>query len=457
MDTIKTDELEAIIRGKAVKPGDPGYDDARRIWNARFDRRPGVIIRCGCTADVAATVRFAREHDLALAVKGGGHAFAAHTVGDGGLLIDLSPMKDIEVDAGTKTARVGPGVTWGELDHATQQHGLATVGGTVSSVGVAGFTLGGGSGYLSRKYGMAVDNLLSAEVVTADGGLVHASAEEHADLFWALRGGGGNFGIVTSFEFRLHEVGPQVLAGQIVHPFQDAAAVLRRYRDFMNTAPDEVQCYAFLLRVPPVEGFPKAFHGELAIDLVVFHADAEGGDDLAPLLAFGKPILAAVGPQPYTAAQQAFDAGLPKGQRYESRAHYLAGLPDTAIETFLSAVGALPGTFTVAYFGAEGGAISRIPGDATAFPHRDAAYSIHVMAGWSEPEQDAAVTAWTRQLHEAMSPHATGGVYVNLLGTDEGWRIPSAYGENFGRLLRLKSQWDPDNLFRHNHNLRPHI
>ena len=455
MTDFRIEELREAVSGEVVTPGDEGYDEARSVWNLRFDRRPKVIVRCREATDVQAAVRYARREGLEISVRGGGHAYAANTVGEGGLLIDLSRMKAIAIDLETGTARVEPGVTWGEFQSATEPQGLAPVGGTVSTVGVAGFTLGGGSGYLSRKYGMGVDNLLSAEVVTADGELVAASESENPDLFWALRGGGGNFGVVTSFEFQLHEVGPEVLTGQIVHRFEDAAAVLRLYREFMDQAPDEVQCYAFVLRIPPIPEFPEQFHGQLAVDLVVFHPDPTAEAVFRPLLDFGDPILAFTQAQELSALLQAFDAGLPAGQRYESGAHDLRTLSDEAIDTFLSQIGSMPGEFTMAYLGAGGGAIGRIDPAATAFPHRDAPYGYHVLAGWMDPAQDAEVTEWVSQFQQAMTPFATGGVYVNLLGTEEQQRVPAAYGTNYERLVEIKKKWDPDNVFRMNHNIQP--
>jgi FAD/FMN-containing dehydrogenase len=364
-------------------------------------------------------------------------------------------MGDVVVDPGARTARVGPGARWRDVDGVTQEHGLATVGGTVSTVGVAGFTLGGGSGYLSRRHGMAVDNLLSAEVVTADGRCVRASADENPDLYWALRGGGGNFGVVTSFEFRLHPVGPQVLAGQLVHPFEDAGRILRLYRDFMDDAPDDVQCYAFVLRIPPIEAFPEKAHGQLAVDLVAFHPDPEAEAVFQPLLGVGEPILELLQPQPYAALQRSFDAGLPAGQRYESRSHDLSTLSDEAIDVFVDAAGAQTGELTVTYIGAGGGAVARVAPDVTAFPHRKAPFAFHIMAGWLDPAQDEAVTSWARGFHERMAPFGTGGVYVNVLGTDESHRVKAAYGRNFDRLAEIKRRWDPENLFRLNHNVPP--
>lgn len=447
--------LSAAMAGTVLLPSDDGYDDARALWNRRFDRRPAVIARCRTAEDVRQAVTFARAHGLELSVKGGGHAFAANTVGEGGLLVDLSLMKGISVDADSRMVRVEPGVKWGELDSVTQKHGLATVGGTVSSVGVAGFVLGGGSGNLTRKHGMAVDNLLAAEVVTADGRIVRTSATEHPDLFWALRGGGGNFGVVTAFDLRLHPVGPEVLAGQVIHPLSEAAGLLRLYREFMRTAADDVQCFAFFFRVPPIPVFPEAFHGQVVIDLILFHADAGAEAAFGPLLGVGNPIVSYVSRQPYVEAQKAFDAGIPDGQRWDSRAQDLTDLSDEVIDIVLSRMADLPGEFTSAYFAAGGGAMARVDGSATAFPHRHAPFGFHIMAGWSSPEQDERVTAWAQQLCDALGPHSTGGVYVNILGAGEQHRIRAAYGDNFDRLVELKQKWDPENVFRMNHNIRP--
>jgi len=457
MTEIDSSQLDLLTKGAVLTPESAGYDRARQLWNFRFDRRPEIIVCCEASSDVQAAVGFARQRGLLLSVKGGGHAYAANTVGDGGLLIDLSPMKAIEIDAGAQTATVEPGVTWGEVDRVTRELGLVAIGGTVSSVGVAGLILGGGSGYLSRLHGMAIDNLIAARVVTADGQIVQARTDENPDLFWALRGGGGNFGVVTQFDLQLHPIGSQVTFGQIVHRFDDAPGVIRRYREFMNGAPDEVQAYAFVLRIPPIPEFPEKYHGQLAIDLVVLNAEAgpEAEAVFAPLLDFGDPILAYVAPQPYGEVLAAFDAGLPAGQRYESRSHDLAALSDEAIDCFVDQVADLPGAFTMAYIGENSGAMGRVEPTATAFAGRKAQYSYHLLGGWENPEDDDAVTAWIRSFHKAMEPFAQRTVYINLLGTDEETRVPDAYGENYARLVETKRKWDPDNLFRSNHNITP--
>ena len=452
---MSAQQLARQIHGQVLETADDGFDEARSISNGRFDRRPDIIVRCRDAADVRSSVDFARQEGLTLSVKGGGHSYAGNTVGDGGLLIDLSLMKAIRVDLESRTAIVPPGVTCGELDQATQEHGLATPIPTVSSVGVAGAALGGGSGYLSREYGLALDNLASVDVVTADGRQLRAGESEHPDLFWALRGAGANFGVATSLQFRLHEVGPEVLAGQIIYPFDNAVELLRFFRDFIAAAPDGFQCYPFMIRIPPIEPFPERFHGHPALDFVLYHIDPDAADFVQPLRELGETILDAVGPLAYTAVQQTFDAGLPKGQRYYSKAHYLDELSDASIDTITTHAPDMQGAFTAAYLEPLGGAIGRVDPSATAFGERNAAYSFHILAGWMEAADDDAVMAWARGFHDAMVPHATGGVYVNLLGDDEDDRVPAAYGDNYQRLVELKARWDPGNLFRMNHNIEP--
>lgn len=443
------------VAERVLRPGDEGFDEARSTWNARFDRRPAAAVRCRDVDDVAAAVAFARGEGLPLSVKSGGHAYAANTVAEGSLLVDLSSLKTVEVDTASRTAVVGAGVTCGELDAATQAHGLATPLPTVSSVGVAGATLGGGSGYLSRRFGLALDNLLSVEVVTADGSRVRATEDEHPDLFWAMRGAGANFGIATSFEFRLVEVGPEVLAGQIVYPFERAAELLRVFRDFAREMPDELQCYPFMFRIPPVEPFPERFHGRFGLDFVFCHLDPTATQAVQPLRELGEPVLDAVGPAPYTVVQQSFDAGLPAGQRYESRAHSLDALSDAAIDTIVEQVPGMQGPFTVAYLESPSPAVAAVDRAATAFAGRTPSWGFHILAGWTEAADDDAVIGWARGFQDAMAPHAAGWVYVNLLAADEQARVPAAYGGNLGRLAELKAAWDPDNVFRANHNIEP--
>lgn len=447
-------ELAGKIKGAVVGPDDAAYDDARHVWNARFDRRPDLIARCVDAGDVAAAVRWARSNSVRISVKGGGHSYAGNTVADDGLLIDLSPMTGIKVQPDARLAIVEAGATWAQLDSATQHHGLATTGVTASSVGVAGSTLGGGSGWLSRRFGNAIDNLAAVELVTAEGEQIRASDDENRDLFWALRGAGPNFGVATSFEFRLHDVGPQVLAGQIVYPFDEAESLLRSFRTFMAEAPDDFQCFPFTFRVPPIDPFPEQFHGQPALDLVVFHLDPAAIDVVQPLRELGETMLDVVVPTPYTAAQQAFDANLPAGQRYYSKAHDIAELTDGAIEDFAAHVRRMEGPLSVAYLEPRGGEVTRIPQGASAAGGRDAPYSFHIIAGWTDADNDEPVMAWAQGFSDAMAAHATGGVYVNLIAEDEPHRVASAFSDH-DRLRTMKRKWDPENIFRSNHNVLP--
>ena len=464
-DTIMSnppDDLQRLrdrVRGEVILPRDEGYDEARRVWNGRFDPRPAAVVRCTDARDVVAAIAFARDRRMPLSVRGGGHSYAGQSVADGAIAIHLGSMDTVQVNAERRRVVAGPGATWGDVDRATQEQGLATTGGTVSTVGVAGYTLGGGTGWLARKYGLGLDNLISAEVVTADGRVLRASEDEHPDLFWALRGGGGNFGVVTALELRLHQVGPEVVMAQAFHPMRSAAEVLKFYRSFAEQAPDEVAIYAFALRVPPVEPFPNEARGEPALALLASHCGdtAAGEAALMPLREFGDPFLAAVQTVPYVAMQQAFDAGMPKGLRWYSRAHYLDALPDDAIATMVRFTKVLPGPFTTAYLEREGGAIGRVDPAATAFPHRSARYGLHIFPGWSDPADDEDLMQWAREFQAAMAPFASGGVYVNLLGEDEPERVPHAYGSNHARLAELKARWDPENLFRNNHNIAPRL
>jgi FAD/FMN-containing dehydrogenase len=450
-------ELSSRLTGPLLEAGDEGYDAARALWNARFDRRPDAIARCADASDVAEAVRFAVSNGALVSVKGGGHQYAGNTVGDGGLLIDLGEMRDVTVDAGARLAVVGAGATMGAFDGAAQEHGLATTGGTVSSVGVAGLTLGGGQGWLSRTHGMTCDNLVAAEVVTATGDIVRASEEENEELLWALRGGGGNFGVATSFTYRLHQVGPEVVAGQVVYPAERGRELLRVYRDVFRDAPDELCCFPFFFRVPPVEAFPEALHGDLVLAFVLaWVGPVEAAErNLAPFRSQGDPLVEAVGPVSYLALQQSFDAGMGPGNRWYTRAHDFDELTDEALDTLVARLDPFPGELTAVYFGPGGGAVGRVAPDATAYPHRGTEHGLHIFPGWMSDEDDEEIMSWARGLSEAMAPHANGGVYVNLLGEDEPERVRAAYGSNYERLARIKRTWDPGNVFRGNHNIVP--
>ncbi len=452
------DELIARVRGEVLRPGEDGYDDARRVWNGMIDRRPAVIVRCRGAADVMAAVDLAREQELLLSVRGGGHSFPGKSVCDDGLMIDLSPMRAVRVDPEARRARVQGGATWADVDHETQAFGLATTGGLISHTGVAGLTLGGGIGYLARKHGLALDNLVGTDVVTADGELVHASESENPDLFWGLRGGGGNFGVVTSFEFRLHELGPEVLGGFLIHPFEAAADGLRFYREFMAEAPDELTCYPLLGNVPPEPPFPEAQQGRTALYFAVCYAGpvADGEEALRPLREFGDPMLDAVQPMPYTALQRSFDEAQQPGNRWYLKSLFCDEISDASIETLLERVDPLSGPLTFAWFEPMGGAIGRVDPGATAYPHRNAGYTFAVAPGWHDPAGDDRHIAWARELFDAMKPYGSG-VYVNYLDRDEDERIRAAYGDNFDRLVALKEEWDPGNLFRMNQNIEPTV
>lgn len=451
---MSIDELAGKVRGDVLVQGASGYDEARTLWNARIDRRPEAIVRCRDSADVVAAVRWAAAERWPIFVKGGGHSYAGHTVGDGGLLLDLSGLSGIKVRAEERTATVQAGATWAALDAATQHHGLATTGPTVSSVGVAGSVLGGATGWLSRACGHGVDNLLSVELVTVAGEVVSASPAENPELFWGIRGGGTNLGVVTSLDLELHEVGPEVLAGQIIYPFDEAERILGAFAEFMRTAPDELQCLPFTFRVPPIDAFPREWHGRPVLDLVVFHTDPAALDVVQPLRDLGSPLLDAVGPAPYTAVQQSFDANLPGGQRYYSVAHDLPDLTPGAIADFAAHVRTMEGAFTVAYLEPKSGAAARVEESSTAMGGRGAGYGFHIIAGWPDPADDHPVIEWARSFGAAMSAHGTGGVYLNLIAEDESERIPTAISD-YARLQDLKRTWDAENVLHGNHNVVP--
>jgi FAD/FMN-containing dehydrogenase len=449
-------EFEGTLRGTLLQPEEEGYDEARSVWNAMIDRRPALIVQCAGTADIIGAVDFAKEHDIPISVKGAGHNVAGRAVEDDALMIDLSPMNAVRVDPDAKTARVEPGVVLNELDHETQEFGLATPLGYNSTTGVAGLTLGGGWGWLSRKHGLTVDNLISADVVTAEGTLVHASEDENEDLFWGLRGGGGNFGIVTSFEFQLHEVGPTVLSGPVVHPFENAGAVLSGFREFATGAPDEATVWCVIRYAPPLPFVPEEWHGRKVVILATFYAGeiAEGKKVLRPVRDIGDPIADAVGPHPYTGWQQAFDGLSPDGQRHYWKSHNFVEMTDDMIGTFVEYGETIPTRKTEIAIPHLGGAINDRPVGATAYPHRDAEYIMNLHTQWEDPEQDEECIAWARDMHEAMAPHATGGVYANFVTEDVGDQ-QAAYRENYDRLVEVKNTWDPENLFRLNHNVEP--
>ncbi|MGE5177979.1 MAG: FAD-binding oxidoreductase [Bacteroidota bacterium] len=449
--------LRAGLTGTLLRAGDAGYDEARTIWNGMVDRHPALIVRCRSVSDVAHAVDFAREHDLLLAVRGGGHNIAGNAVCDDGLVIDLSGMRDVRVDATARRVTVEAGATLADLDAATQAHGLAVPVGINSTTGIAGLTLGGGFGWLSRKYGMTVDSLESAEVVTAAGEVVRASVSEHPDLFWALQGGGGNFGVVTRFEFRLYPIGPDVLSGLIVYPLAQAKSVLRQYGAFMAGAPDDLTVWAVVRHAPPLPFLPADVHGKEIVALAVFYAgDPERGKALIePLRRLGTPVGEHVGVQPYTAWQQTFDPLLTAGARNYWKSHNLVALQEGLLERVVSSAGELPSPQTEIFIAALGGATLRPAPEATAYAHRDVRFVMNVHGRWDDPTDDEQGVAWTRNFFTATAPFATGGVYVNFLTADEGYRIGAAYGASYPRLAQVKRRYDPKNLFRMNQNVAP--
>ena len=457
---VSTDVVEGLrgdLRGSILTSGDGGYDEARTVWNAMIDKRPGLIVRCAGAADVIRAVRFARDHGLLLAVKGAGHNIAGSAVCDGGLMVDLSPMKSVHVDPWNRTARVEPGVTLGELDREAQAFGLATPLGINATTGVAGLTLGGGFGWLSRSFGHSIDNLISADVVTARGDLVRASDDENKDLFWGLRGGGGNLGVVTSFTFRLHPVGPDVLAGLIVYPFEESAEVLRRYRSFAAAAPEPLTVWTVLRKAPPLPFLPTDVHGkEVVIFPLLYVGDVEQGRRaVEPLRAFGTAVGEHIAVQPFTAWQSAFDPLLTPGARNYWKSHDFSELSDAALDLIVEYAGKLPTPECEIFVAHLAGAAGRVPSDAMAYPHRDATFILNVHTRWRDVGQDDACIGWARRFFEATAPHATGGVYVNFLTADEQDRVRAAYGNNYDRLASLKAKYDPGNLFRVNLNVRP--
>ena len=457
--TPDPEALRGLLLGEVLGPGDQGYEPARALWNGAIDLRPGAIARSRGTADVLAAVRYAREAGLLVAVRGGGHNVAGTASCDGGVVIDLSRMTGVRVDPAARTVWAQPGLLWGELDHETQEFGLATTGGIVTHTGVAGLTLGGGIGWLMRKHGLTCDNLLEVELVTADGRLVRASEREHPELFWGVRGGGGNFGVVTGFQFRLHEVGPTVLAGPILFPAADGADVLRFYRDFAAEAPEELTTVLNLRHAPALPIIPEDLRGVPVVSVVVCWAGPieEGKRVLEPLRRHGNPLLDLIALKPYVAHQGTFDATVPHGLRYHWRSEYLPALDDPSIDTLVEHAWAnrSPRSYTVVF--QLGGAIRQVPDEATAFSGRAAGFAVNVSAvARAEADDDyAEQSAWANRLSQALRP-LSAGVYMNFLDDEGQDRVRAAYGPaKYERLAALKKVWDPDNFFRRNQNIRP--
>ena len=452
-------ELRDGFRGETILPGDDGYDDARTVYNAMIDKRPAVIARCTGVADVIAAVNFAREHDLLVAVRGGGHAVSGSSVCDDGIVIDLAGMNGVTVDPEARTAYAQAGATWGDVDRETQAFGLVTPGGVVSTTGIAGLTLGGGYSNVRRKYGLTVDNLRSVDLVTADGEFLSASEEEHEDLFWALRGGGGNFGVVTGFEYDLHELGPEVMVVTVMYPLETAPTVLRQWREFVDGAPDEITSQAPLWSVPEHSNFPEEHHGAPVVVVGGMYAGPveEGKRAMQPLREFGTPLVDLSGPVPYTRAQQGLDPFFPKGEfRSYWKSRYLGELSDDAIETIVEYAEARPSPNTIVPLRARGGAINRVDPTATAFPDRHSPFLLSIDSTWEAPENDEDNIEWTREFWEAMEPYASDSMYFNFSMEEVGDDATrAAFGENYDRLVEVKTEYDPENLFRLNQNIEP--
>jgi FAD/FMN-containing dehydrogenase len=447
------------VRGHVLQPGDPGYDEARLIWNGLIDRRPALIVQPTGAADVVDAVNFAREHGLTLSIKGGGHNVTGNAVNDGGLVIDLSQMNGVRVDPARQTVRVEGGATWGDCDRETQLFGLAVPGGVVSTTGIAGLTLHGGVGHLRRKYGLTIDSLLSVDIVTADGRLLRASAAENEDLFWAVRGAGSNFGVVTSFEFQAYPVGPQVMVGAIFYPFEPARELIPRWLDYMASAPEELSSIAFCWSVPAAEPFPAELHGTPIIAVAgVYSGSVEDGEPVVqPLRELGTPLIDLSGPWPWLGLQSGFDALFPKGGLYYWKSRAMDQLSAAAIETIVDYAGRRPSPGTDITIWHHGGAMSRVDEGATAYGGRSANFLVTGEASWTDPAQNEEAIAWGREFWSAIGEHSTGGLYLNFagLGEEKDDLVRAGYGANYERLARLKAKYDPENLFRMNLNIAP--
>jgi FAD/FMN-containing dehydrogenase len=452
-------DLAAELHGTVIRPGNEAYDGARALWNGAHDPHPALIVRCAGAADVIAALRFARSQQLEVAVRGGGHSIPGFSSVDGGLVVDLSPMRGVRVDPRARRAFVQGGATWRDVDLETQVHGLATTGGLVSSTGVAGFTLGGGIGWLMRSYGLAIDNLVGAELVTADGQVVYASERENSDLLWALRGGGGNFGVVTSFEFALYQVGPVVAGGGIFFSGDDAEAVVRGWRDWLPSVPDELTTLVTLTTAPPAPFIPEPWHGKRVAGIIGMHSGSleEGLEALAPLRKLAEPVADLLGPIPYVAMQSLVDPLQPPGDGNYFKSHHLQELSDAAIEALLAGHRWITSPMSEIHVHDLRGAVSRPPAGGSAFPQREAPYVLNAIAKWPGGGPGPEHAAWARDLVESMEQFGTGAAYVNFLSdAEDSGRLRAAYGaETYDRLAEAKAKWDPDNVFHLNQNIKP--
>jgi FAD/FMN-containing dehydrogenase len=451
IDDDSITQLGESFAGILYRPGDEGYDETRRVHNGMIDKRPAVIARCQGVADVVASVNFAREHGLEISIRGGGHNVAGRAVCEGGLMIDLASLKGIHVDPRSRTARAQAGLNWSEFNRETLVHGLATTGGVIGTTGIAGLTLGGGIGFLMGKYGLTIDNLLSAEVVTANGQVIRAAEDENQDLFWALRGGGGNFGVVTSFEYQLHPVGPDITGGLVAYPIEDAGKVLRFFREFAASIPDELTLFCALVHAPDGSGVPLAA-------IVPCHCGPldEGHTAVQPLKEVSSPVMDMVGTMPYESINGMLDAGFPKGALNYWKSGILKGLTDEAIDKLVEQFSSCPSPMSSLFLEFLHGAVTRVGPTDTAFAHRDSGYNFAVISQWTNPEESDANITWAQETFKRMEPHMTTGAYVNYLDDDDPQvRVQGAYGPNFERLQAVKDGYDPENLFHLNQNIPP--
>jgi len=457
-DTLNNLEtLQQRLSGDVIVPSDLAYDEARAIWNGMIDRRPALILRCRTETDVVHSVKYARDRQLTVSIRGGGHNIAGLAVCEGGAMIDFSHMKHVRVDVAARRAYVQPGATLADVDRVTQAHGLAVPTGINSTTGIAGLALGGGFGWLTRKHGLTSDNLVSARIVLADGRSIQASASSHPDLFWALRGGGGNFGVVTEFEFELYPVGPQILGGLIVFPRSEASSVLRKYRDFVAKAPEDLSVWIVLRKAPPLPFLPPGVHGQdiLALAICYLGTEETGRELIAPLAGFGTVLGEHVGMMPFTAWQQTFDPLLTAGARNYWKSHNFTELKDGLIDNLVALSEDLPSPECEIFVAHLGGMAGKVPATATAFGNRDANFVMNVHGRWTSRDQDLAGIAWARAVFLSTLPYATGGAYSNFLTAEETDRVKWAFGGNYPRLAKVKRVYDPENFFRLNQNIRP--
>jgi FAD/FMN-containing dehydrogenase len=457
--TVSYDELLATLRGELILPADPGYDEARAVYNAMIDKRPAAIVRCRDAVDVVSCVKFARKHGIDIAVRGGGHNAGGLAVADGALVIDMSLLHSTTVDAVAHTVRVDAGCTWGDVDHATVGFGMATPSGFLASTGVAGLTLGGGIGYLSRRFGLTIDNLLSADVVLADGTFVTASETSHPDLFWALRGGGGNFGVVTSFTFRCHDIGESgtIIGGPVLYDIADTGDVMRWYRELLPSLPEELSGWIALLTIPPAPPFPEALWGRKACAIVWCYTGPHDRADevLEPVRSFGSPLVVGLQPMPFSVLQSAFDALYPAGLQWYWRADFFNEISDAAIEVHRKYGAMLPTGHSTMHMYPIDGAAARVDSDATAFAYREGGWAGVIVGVDPDPANAEAITKWTRDYWSELHPHSAGGAYINFMMEEGQDRVRASYRDNYERLAQVKRRYDPDNVFHINQNIQP--